>query len=68
MAAELETQVYRRNEADVVFEWRFDELVRVGFPDLLALKLALTNEVDLHAAMDLRSRGCPPDTAARILL
>ena len=43
-------------------------LGRAGYPELLALELAATIEVDLHAAVSLRERGCPPETAARILL
>lgn len=56
-------------EEEQVLEWRFEELHRAGFPDHLALELAAAKEVDLHAAVDLvASRGCPPATAARILL
>jgi hypothetical protein len=67
MSVELEAPDLR-NESELVFEWRLTELMRAGFPEQLALELALTTHVDLHAAVELRSRGCPPDTAARILI
>lgn len=68
MAVEVEAPEYGTSESELVFEWRLQELTRAGFPDELALELAVTTHVDLHAALSLRSRGCPPETAARILL
>jgi hypothetical protein len=38
-----------------------------GFPLPLALELAATPGVDLHALLALVDRGCPPELAARIL-
>ena len=67
MSVELEAPDLR-NESELVFEWRLTELIRAGFPEQLALELAFSSYVDLHAAIELRSRGCPPETAARILL
>ena len=55
-------------EEERVLRWRQEELCRAGYPDRLALKLALRRNVDLHQAVDLLRRGCPPETAARILL
>ena len=55
-------------EAELVFEWRIEELVRAGYTSEVAFELAAAPGVDLHAALDLISRGCPPNTAARILL
>jgi hypothetical protein len=55
-------------EEERVLRWRHEELRRAGYPDRLALKLALRRNVDLHRAVDLLRRGCPPETAARILL
>lgn len=55
-------------EAEAILRWRFDELVRAGYDVGSALMLASHVEVDLHAATDLVRRGCPPDTALRILL
>jgi hypothetical protein len=47
--------------------WRCEQLVRVGFDDVSAAKLAGTGDVDLHEVLDLVARGCPPTLAARIL-
>lgn len=55
------------DEAADVLAWRFDALCRAGF-DLEAAALVATNvEIDLHAALSLVARGCPPATAMRIL-
>ena len=42
-------------------------LLDAGFPPSLALELAGTPGVDLHALLALVDRGCPPELAARIL-
>ena len=68
MAVDVEVQESGTSETELVFEWRLQELARAGFPEQLALELAVTSHVDLHAALELRSRGCPAETAARILL
>ena len=68
MAVDVEAPQYGTSESELVFEWRLEGLTRAGFPEQLALELAVTTYVDLHAALLLRSRGCPPETAARILL
>lgn len=47
--------------------WRLRRLVEAGFPLPLALELAATTGVDLHALLGLVDRGCPPELAARIL-
>jgi hypothetical protein len=47
--------------------WRLRRLVDAGFPLWLALELAATPGVDLHALFALLDRGCPPELAARIL-
>lgn len=54
-------------EAVEVLRWRFDGLLRIGFEIEQAAVLAANVEIDLHAAEDLMRRGCPPDTAIRIL-
>jgi hypothetical protein len=51
-----------------VLRWRFDVLMRAGFDLEQAATLAANVEIDLHLAADLVTRGCPPDTALRILL
>ncbi len=56
------------SEAEAILRWRFEELVRAGYDVGSALVLASHVEVDLHQASSLARRGCPPDTALRILL
>jgi hypothetical protein len=68
-AIEVERAVRRvETDAERVFEWRCEVLERTGFPVRLAYKLALRTDVDLHRAIDLVRRGCPPELAARILV
>ena len=43
-------------------------LLAAGYDQRHALKLALRPDVDLHLAVGLGRAGCPPETAARILL
>ena len=47
--------------------WRIERLAAAGYPADAALVLALDREVDLHFAVSLLERGCPPDTALEIL-
>ena len=54
-------------ESRFVVGWRFDELQRAGYEERVAMELALRPDVDLHLAVDLPRRGCPIDTALRIL-
>ena len=61
-------ETYIETESERVERWRTDELLRVGFDFETAVLLAAESEVDLHGALDLVARGCPPDLAARILL
>jgi hypothetical protein len=55
-------------EADLVRRWRLQELVRAGYAPGDALVLSGQPEIDLHLAIDLVKRGCPPPMAVRILL
>lgn len=55
-------------EAELILRWRFDSLVRAGYDVGSALMLASHVEIDLHHASALVRRGCPPETALRILL
>jgi len=55
-------------EVEMILRWRFDELVRAGYDVGTALMLASHVEIDLHDATALARRGCPADTAVRILL
>jgi hypothetical protein len=51
-----------------VLDWRFDTLSRAGFDAELAFQLASTRRIDVHEVLRLVYRGCPPQTAARILI
>ncbi len=51
-----------------VLRWRFEELRRAGFETEDALIVAADTRIDLHLATALLRRGCPPETALRILL
>ncbi len=63
---EVETETAARDE-DIVFGWRLEQLENAGYDQCSAIELAGRHDVDLHLALELRSRGCPADTAARIL-
>ena len=54
-------------ERETVTSWRIERLVGAGYAEDAALVLALDREVDLHFAVSLLERGCPPDTALEIL-
>jgi hypothetical protein len=56
------------SENERVERWRAQELERVGYDAKSAARLAARHDVDLHRAVDLILRGCPPETALRILL
>jgi hypothetical protein len=55
-------------EPDEIIVWRTEQLERVGYPPPSAVLIATHFEVDLHTAVDLVRRGCPVQTALRILL
>lgn len=54
-------------ERDGVTSWRVEQLLAAGYDAEAALVLALDRDVDLHRAVSLLQRGCPPDTALQIL-
>ena len=54
-------------EADIL-SWRFCELVRAGFSNDQAFRLASEPAVDIRLAERLLAAGCPAETAQRILL
>jgi hypothetical protein len=68
MVAEIESGTNRLDEADLVLTWRMWALERAGYNDAAVVLLATAREVDLHLATSLLERGCPVDTALRILL
>ena len=62
------TDVQYDTELERVEGWRREALARAGCPADAADELAARHDVDLHAAIDLVERGCPPEIAVRILL
>lgn len=63
-AAELQ----EGTEIERIERWRSDELERAGYSKDAAGKLACRHDVDLHHAIEMIARGCPPDLALKILL
>jgi len=55
-------------EMERIERWRAQELERAGYEPRAAGRLAVRHDVDLHTAVDLLQRGCPPSLALRILL
>lgn len=51
-----------------VIEWRFDQLMRLGFDRDEAVAVAAQFDVDLHQAAELVAKGCSTELALRILL
>ena len=64
MTAALQEQT----ELERIEHWRREALERAGYPQDAAATLAARHDVDLHAAVALLERGCPPETALQILL
>ena len=63
-----ELDVYEETESDRIQRWRAEELERAGYAESDASTLAGRTDIDLHLAVKLLERGCPPETALRILL
>ena len=55
-------------ELQRIERWRAEELERAGYAPDAAAELAARHDVDLHHAVELVERGCPPELALRILL
>jgi hypothetical protein len=51
-----------------VLGWRYEELIRAGYPEREAMILADRTDVDLHRAVELLEHDCPSEIAVRILL
>ena len=64
----MSTVVETRRETDLVRSWRLERLVAAGYPPRDALALSECADVELHLAVRLLERGCPVETALRILL
>ena len=52
----------------IVFDWRFQQLLRAGYTHDQAWRLASEATVDIREAERLLDEGCPRETAQRILL
>jgi len=59
---------HRPDPVAKVLGWRIEQLIAAGFDSDAAFVLALDRNVDLHDAVALVGRGCPPATALRILI
>ena len=55
-------------EEERILAWRLEQLLQAGYAWGIAGGLARRPDVDLHRAADLLRRGCPQETARRILL
>jgi hypothetical protein len=54
-------------ELELVERWRAAKLFEAGFAGEDAVELAARPDIDLHEALALVERGCPPELAYRIL-
>jgi len=57
----------RQSEQELVESWRAAELERAGYSPEAAAELAARNDVDLHLAVEMLSKGCSPELALNIL-
>jgi hypothetical protein len=68
MAAATHTdELERRDELVEVLRWRQRRLLQSGYAEEDARALAARPDVDLHRAVELLERGCPPELAVRIV-
>ena len=61
-------ELHELTELERIERWRLEELTRAGYPADGAAALSGRLDVDLHHAVELLERGCPPEVALRILL
>jgi hypothetical protein len=66
--ASTDLQTLVETESDRIERWRAEELERAGYEPRSAAKIAVRQDIDLHLAVDLLGRGCPPELALKILL
>jgi hypothetical protein len=64
----VEAPSSRESEAEQVLSWRMAQLAQAGYDRQTTLLLAWETHVDLRLAVRLLERGCPIETAVRILL
>ncbi len=58
----------RETAEEEILDWRFEQLLLVGYERRQARVLSRRREGDLHQAVDLVRRGCPHALALQILL
>lgn len=65
-----ETELYVLEDTELarIEDWRTEELQRAGYGRRAAGRLAARHDVDLHRAVELLERGCPPELALKILI
>ena len=62
-------EVAQRQAAfEEILDWRFEQLMRVGYDRDQALVVSSRFDVDLHQAVDLIRSGCSCELALLILL
>ena len=64
---EIRAVVGADRERDDAIAWRRAQLLRSGFPQRVAARVAHDGRYDLHRLIELAENGCPPDLALRIL-
>jgi hypothetical protein len=64
----IEEETSTVNEHVRVLSWRVERLLDAGYDGEAALVIGLDDRIDLHRAVGLVQRGCPPETALRILV
>jgi len=63
-----DVRLHDETEIERIEHWRAEALERAGFDLRSASALAMRHDVDLHDAIELLDRGCPPELALQILL
>jgi hypothetical protein len=66
--ATADVHVLAESEMERVENWRAEELIRAGYAPGDAVALAARHDIDLHLAVELKTRGCPDDLALEILI
>jgi hypothetical protein len=56
------------SEGARVYDWRYDQLLGLGFGDIEADLMASWPEVDLGRVRDLIRTGCPMELVVRIVV
>lgn len=68
MQSTVDRSITEEDEQFRVLHWRLSQLVWAGFGQSQATEFAFRLDVDLHQALGLLQRGCPAETATKILL